>query len=442
MGLAISTTVAEDNTVRPLRRSSVQRRIAQVVALGDSTSNDSTDWLVRAFDLNSRNTFPGFEAEYVRNIGAGWTERTVRQPQAVRANARRTAASSFIAQVQRATDNTGDQGLTATIKVDAWADVPSASLINSIHGSTDPNRRMDLMVYTNRQVRLFRYPTGSNASVVNAASTANLPDITEPLEIGAEFEVSTGTTRFFYRLAGDTAWTELGSPVVVGASSIAANTITPMEVGSRSGGAGGLLTCDYYSGRWFTGLISAGSETYRAEWRASKQAAGVYHYDQYGNRVTPGNPAYVVNSGASFSLVNHSVGGASGTTFDATALNAVPADPAVVIVNVGHNHGADTDIVKHRDLVDRIATRWPEALPVIVIQNPQRGFTTNKTLHNHRSQLLIQWARLRSLPVINAFDAFRSFGGWESTLMTDDIHPNPDGFALWANVAAEAIAEL
>lgn len=126
-----------------------------------------------------------------------------------------------------------------------------------------------------------------------------------------------------------------------------------------------------------------------------------------------------------------------------TVLTAV--QPDLVFVSIGHNEteASTTNFpVSAKDyrermlaLTESIRARCPASSLMLVAQNP--GTADNSQAA--RAKALYDIAGLRGYGLVDVHQAFVDYGNWSADLLTDTVHPNAAGQAVWA---AEVMTKL
>lgn len=419
---------------RPVTTLLRQRLPVQVVVLGDSTSNDPTDWAPQWWDaLPSQ--YPGVVP--VRRL---WDDTLKHYAPAVP-----TASLPSWAFEPDAARIASTAGLVSTAPGNCVAAIVTVSALGGSgtrhftrHDGGDPNRRSFFSIAAGNALRVTFYPTGSAASAVNANSTVAAA-VTATRQFGYEILGDDGTgqwrVRFYERASSADAWTQVGADVLGGA---ATGFTWPTVTGTFqvAGFVSGGLTANVHDAYLIDGTLAGGQII--ASWIAGAHPPGTIRTDAEGNVWTGTNtlPA----SGYAAELLNGSVGGASVTTHTADLASTLAGDPTLVVVNIGHNHGTTTQFAAtFETFLDAVAAQAPAATLAVCVQNPQTSAATNPTQHRVRNAQIRQVAHRRGLAVIDADALFAARGDFTSW-MNDTVHPNAVGAAAWAGIAADTLA--
>lgn len=184
---------------------------------------------------------------------------------------------------------------------------------------------------------------------------------------------------------------------------------------------------------WVGELARHISATYQRPARLNiwREGYGGYYYSPlYGNHL-PGTPVEIWSG---------SEPGAGIDWIMPRLDRLVAAEPDLVLVNLGHNDRnapLDEMAVKYDQLHDWLATEFgtPPAL-IDMIQNPR---TADPGAYLDFQEMLRDQAELRGALVVDADAAFRAVPDWETALLMDGVHPNDDGYRVWAEALYEAM---
>jgi lysophospholipase L1-like esterase len=111
-----------------------------------------------------------------------------------------------------------------------------------------------------------------------------------------------------------------------------------------------------------------------------------------------------------------------------------PETPDLVILNLGHNNGVEDVAGELQETLDSLRSRVGDEVPVLVtLQQPQAGDQNAEV-----RAAVARWAQQEGLPTIDVAGRFLAEGEPEA-LLTDALHPNDEGSALWAGVVADAL---
>lgn len=112
----------------------------------------------------------------------------------------------------------------------------------------------------------------------------------------------------------------------------------------------------------------------------------------------------------------------------------IPQTPDLVLVNYGHNHTMG-NVAQIGALLDAITEAAPDAVPVVVLQQPQLN-DANVAVRNWIKRI----ADNRGVPTIDVAAAFADDGRPVEELLYDELHPNGDGSRIWADAVADALS--
>jgi hypothetical protein len=142
-------------------------------------------------------------------------------------------------------------------------------------------------------------------------------------------------------------------------------------------------------------------------------------------------------SGAPLTIWNGSATGQppAYSSANLTALIPIP-DPALIIVNHGHNTGPDP-VLDIKRLTDNITAGFPDTRLAVTVQNPNTVASPEQ--YAATASLIQTWLATQSgWTTIDAYAAFMAQPNPKS-LYQDARHPNAAGGRLWADVAKAAL---
>lgn len=138
--------------------------------------------------------------------------------------------------------------------------------------------------------------------------------------------------------------------------------------------------------------------------------------------------------GAVLVLSGHQSGAAA--AYPASRIEAlVPEQPDLVILNFGHNNSVD-DVAEGLDeTLAALRDQVGDDVPVVVtLQQPQFA-DQNADVR----EVVAAWAEENDLPTIDVAARFQQEREDPGELLTDALHPNDEGSALWAEVVGEVL---
>jgi lysophospholipase L1-like esterase len=146
-----------------------------------------------------------------------------------------------------------------------------------------------------------------------------------------------------------------------------------------------------------------------------------------------GNGAAQAGLGEVFVLSGSQTGARAGYAASRMELMA-PETPDLVILNLGHNNGAEDVAGELQETLDSLRTLAGDEVPVLVtLQQPQAGDENAEV-----RAAVARWAQQEGLPTIDVAERFLAEEDPDA-LLTDALHPNDEGSALWAEVVADAL---
>ena len=111
-----------------------------------------------------------------------------------------------------------------------------------------------------------------------------------------------------------------------------------------------------------------------------------------------------------------------------------PERPDLVIFNVGHNNTSANVAGQLSQMKSVVSQRWGGSVPqVVILQNPSRGDLKDKQTATLGT--VASWAASNEVPTIDVTSAFTR----PARFLRDDVHPNPLGSRIWADVVADAL---
>lgn len=133
---------------------------------------------------------------------------------------------------------------------------------------------------------------------------------------------------------------------------------------------------------------------------------------------------------------NGSMPGSSGMYARVKFETIQPANVGLIIYNYGHN-ASPSGVVADIDTLQRMAqTRNGAGVPfVVTLQNASRG--AYRMVSATAVDELRPWTAVRGVPIIDVAVAIRSQN--LDALLLDEVHPNPKGSIIWADVVAETL---
>jgi hypothetical protein len=314
---------------------------------------------------------------------------------------------------------TGDIEIRAKLSADDWT--PSATKGIASTDVTAPLIGFNFFVRTTGVLSFQSSNDGTNLTI-NQSTTNPLgftDGATKWLRVTVDVDNgASGHTVTFYSSDDGVAWTTIDTKTGAGATSIYSSSSMKYYLGGSgvgNGWAGKIYECQIRNGiggpiqnpqpieAWLP-VISPGTST----------------------STIGGSPTiYVVNSskaGAGFSYLS-----------DTTRFPKMmpPYEPAVIILNDGHN---ETDITSAAfiALLDAwkalVVARMPAAGLALITQNPETRSTPTAEVHGRYSLDLMPWGRRNGFDVIDTYRAFLRDGRPLTTLINSDgVHPDASG---------------
>jgi lysophospholipase L1-like esterase len=116
---------------------------------------------------------------------------------------------------------------------------------------------------------------------------------------------------------------------------------------------------------------------------------------------------------------------------------ALPRKPDLLLINFGHNNMSTNVGVELTALRQAVEEKWGTGIvTVVMVQNPEKGAREEDQAAVRG--FVKKWANHNRLAYVDVATAFTKRGDI-SSLMLDDIHPNPKGSQVWADTVVRAL---
>jgi hypothetical protein len=196
-----------------------------------------------------------------------------------------------------------------------------------------------------------------------------------------------------------------------------------------------------------TGAIDDNWVGQTAQWMSDKYDRPV-ELHQWSVRVEPNayQPVQTIGTGANAPIVIWN-GSAEGKDVTYSLTNwdkLVPVDGGtfdLAFINHGHNIGVGKLVSDGNDLLDKMTDAMTSAAVVVIAQNPQAD--EGGTLGPAQETNVRAWmssAKRQGYAVVDVLDVFLDQDDY-SKLLLGAVHPNRDGFALWAQAVEKVLSE-
>lgn len=406
-------------------------RPVAIQVIGDSTGNDVTEW-PRLLANHIRATIPAYTVqEVVYNVA---TE-TSPPPTVLQTG---TAGAQYLSVVSGQTTPAIPQAsapafpavldLRIKMAADDWTTSTGGAVIMGRENGAGQRSWYVSLAATG-------YPQIVVSSDGTALTTMHNGGFAVPFADGA-----TGWLRFLYTCndgAGNrvlktytssdgVTWTQLGTTTTT------AGAITPfspsnanLTIGGRGGGSG------------LPGKI------YEVHMLNAENGADLVPPLPGSWPMTPtGTPMSIVGAPV-LTLVNGSYSGANAAILsDSTRLAKMTPNygQKIAFISDSHNEGGLVDaafIATYDALVEAVRTRLPGVPMVLLTQNPENG-ATNQVAHAARRWNIVTYGQAKGHETRDTFKAISNDPRGVPALMTDTLHPNADGSAVWAEVITDA----
>lgn len=116
------------------------------------------------------------------------------------------------------------------------------------------------------------------------------------------------------------------------------------------------------------------------------------------------------------------------------------ADVDLVLINHGHNAAPGSLASSAGKLLRQAAEEYPNAAIMTMTQNPERAGYGNESAHKANMASFASFAERNNVPVIDVRSAFEDAPDLDD-LLADDVHPNQDGYNLWAETVIAALKD-
>lgn len=195
-----------------------------------------------------------------------------------------------------------------------------------------------------------------------------------------------------------------------------------------------------------TGAIQDNWVRQTAQWMSTKYHRPVQLH-QWSVRITPNAylPTETIGKGADAPIVIWN-GSAEGKDVEYSLDNwakLVPIDLKTIdlaFINHGHNVGAGMLVSEGRKILDRMSSTMSNAALVVIGQNPQ--LAEGGTLGPAQTTNVRAWmsyATGQGYAVVDVLDVFLKYGDY-SKLLVGSVHPNKQGFNLWADAVEKTLS--
>lgn len=160
-----------------------------------------------------------------------------------------------------------------------------------------------------------------------------------------------------------------------------------------------------------------------------------------------GAPTTIANASATLTLdiYNGSVSGTVASSPIGAISSYLPVRPDLILINYGHNHGADSPATFQAAVDSLVAAArgvWADVPVVVTSQNPRFG-VANIAEHAAREQAKRAWTATRGYGYVPGWEAFYAQAN-PAAYVADGIHPTTsgatDGSALWAKAVDAYLA--
>lgn len=421
---------------------------ATMVVLSDSTGNDWGEW-PRVFSAWLASKVPAVTVTYRlwNNTNQAYGPMNTLQLGAAgdRYATLGAASTQFCSTPTNVAYNVTDLDVRVCLTA-VYSSAPAAlGTMVARAGGTDPNRSWWFYLNTNGTLGLAWCPTGSNASNIVVASTANVNTVFADgtrAHLRATLDVDDGAghylAKFWTSVNNGASWQQLGTTITGGtATSLPPSVSTYVDLGCRSHAAVTGLDANYHSMELLNAID--GSVVACADLDRAVTTANTF-LDASG-RTWTFNATPTLGGSTGLLVLNGSIAGTTIATIRAQLTAMTPALGALLFfVNLGHNGGANggnTDT--YQSLITETLTRYPSAEPFVLVQNPEKTAAAGYAVHATYMDQVRVMAQAAGYRYADAYVAFLADADYEANLMYDDIHPNAAGSQLQSDTVRRRI---
>lgn len=407
-------------------------RSCAIQVIGDSTGNDTTDWVYRMAQTLAP-LYPDWNVHYRL-----WSDSTQQFGASIAVQA---AASGprYLDCSTGATTRRLDASVSpylsgvidVRVKVSMTDWTPATQAIFCGKSSADPQRGWYFGV-NSAGLLFFTYSTDGNAATLSTTFNNTGPNAWvdgQTYWARCIFNPNNGSSQRTYDFKVSTdgiTWTSIGTQVVVaGAVTVFNNSATGFELGGVAAGVG-----------------STGMKVYEVQIRNGADGPNVV--PAIPDLWPPYNVSAAYFGGApNLTFVNASYpGGEIGYLGDSTRLPKLTPNygQLVTFLSDSHNEGVYVGRAwtsRYEAWRAAVEAQLPGVPTIILTQNPETSGTTWYREHRQRRLDLLAYARQKAVDYIDTYGAFIA-AGWPGALMADAVHPNATGSDLWRDVVMTA----
>ncbi len=417
------------------------RNPASLLFIGDSTSNEDTDWVyltsqylvdqINDYSINYRffdDTTKSYNRiDYLQTGDAG--------------DAYATLDGSYGTKIQTINSSalaiTGDIDIAVKIAADDYTSSAGKTLVNKM-GASDGIRGYQFnLTGTTPTPRFLFSPDGTTVVDVFSTAAATVENgqaiwfrVTLDVDNG-----SAGNDVKFYTSSDGSTWAQLGSTITTaGVTSINENS-QPISFGSRDGYQN-LWAGKFYEAVIKDGIGAAGRVVASPD--LGNIRTGTSFEDVEGNIYNIFGGIEVGYGAPELTILNASVSGVGTYYFTDEAVfdHVVTLNPEMTFVSLGHNEGLFLDIrIAYNTLLSNIKNKITDTNFVLVTQNPKVSpiGADNIAAHEIRQQQIGVIASENGYGYIDAYEALSA--NTAVYVMADGVHPTAEGSIVWADEA-------
>jgi len=409
---------------------------AAIQVLGDSTGDSSTEW-------------PSLLAAKIANDYPAWTVRVMTFSDATQQYGAPTVIQTGTAGDRYMDMTTGTNGrslstgqsphmsgvidLRMKLRMSSW--VPAAQ--NNVFGKSGnpPNRGWYAFINTAGYLQIAYSTDGTAlASINSTAATGFAPDTDGWVRWLFTPDDGAGNRVFkAYKSTDGITWTQIGSTTTTaGAVSIYNNTAR-MELGSIQSALAPQVT-RIYEVQLRNGLDGPLVAPAMPDLWPPRDGTSCYF---------TGAPVLTIVNG---SIAGAGITGGANYLSDATRLPKLTPDYGQVLcfLSCSHNDGYEFGR-EYRGVYTQWVQDVQSALPGVPVclltQNPEQTGATWDREHANRRFDILSVAQALNVSAVDTYQAFLDNVNWRSEYMTDAVHPNSAGQAIWKEYISKLFIE-
>ncbi|MCI3922430.1 SGNH/GDSL hydrolase family protein [Paenibacillus sp. TRM 82003] len=397
--------------------------------LGDSTGNDTTDWVYLLSEYLSAE-HPDWYVRYLL-----WSDTIqdyevpvqLSNPSAGVVRIGGGSQTRYLpnSEIQHVG---GDIDIRTKLKMPDWTPSSTVTPIARFF-ATAAERSWFFSIETDGKLSLTFTPDGSTLTTATSPnpvtfSNGDIGWIRVWLDVD---NGSGGWTATFYQSTDGVNWTSLLSHVTSSGTTSLNDATGVYEIGGRT-----------QNGQ----VLPSGAELYEVDIRNGNNGFSVAPRmpDLWFDRLN--GASHSVSGAPTLTIVNGSHPGANLSYLnDSTRVKKMTPNygQSVAILSDSHNEGAAIGGYfrgLYASFIDSVAARFPNVPIVATAQNPELNTISGYLQHAIRRQNIFEVARTKNIEVLDVYEAFMPD---PSPYLSDGVHPNLAGSQLWRDVIIDAL---